>query len=229
MAPAFNEEDTIERFVAAWRAVLSTMASEGVLGDWRLMVIDDGSTDDTPRLLKILQQGEPRLDVIRLGTNTGYAGALNAGLGACTADWVLATDADLPFDPKEFPRLWAMATQGRADLLAAYRVERSRQEPKRALMSQIYGALVRWRYGLNVRDFNCACKLIPREALRSVLPLHSRSLFVDPELLIRARRAGVNIIQAPITYQTRQGGQSTLGSWPNVWATLKEVWRFPEG
>lgn len=226
-APAYNERENVPRFVEAFAEVLAGMVKNGEVSEWRVLLVNDGSGDGTGALLENLAAERPWLQVTHHVENRGYAAAFQTALMSVRTDWVLITDADLPVEPGVLPGLLEKALKDGADVVSAVRQGRWETGKKRAVMSWVYGALVKLKFSLPYRDVNFACKLIRREVLEKVLPLKSNSLFIDPELLIKARAAGFEIRQTPVRYVERVAGESTLGSWKNVWATLADWWRIP--
>jgi glycosyltransferase involved in cell wall biosynthesis len=226
--PMYNEADYVHRAVRAARSGL-----EALTQDWEIVIVDDASTDDTASIAEGLAAEEPRIKLVRNEVNRRLGGTLRAGFAAATRELVLYTDADLPFDMQELPRAVRLLDYQEADVLSAYRFDRTPEGWIRVVYSSVYTTLVRVLFGLPFRDVNFAFKLFRRELLQR-FELTSEGSFIDAEFLIRARRAGAVIIQIGVDYFPRTRGLSTLSS-PGVilrilaemWRVRRELWRAP--
>jgi glycosyltransferase involved in cell wall biosynthesis len=220
--PMFNEEAYIRRAVAAARAVL-----EADLPDWEIVIVDDASTDGTPAIADALAREDARIRVVHNPVNRRLGGALRAGYAAATKELVFYTDADLPIDLRELPRAVRLLEYQEADVVAAYRFDRTSEGLVRALYTFCYNHLIRMLFGLRLRDVNFAFKLFRRSVLDK-FSLTSEGSFIDAEFLLRARKAGCPIIQIGLDYFPRTRGTSTLASIPVIVAILRDMaarWR----
>jgi glycosyltransferase involved in cell wall biosynthesis len=218
----YNEEAYARRAVAAARAALET-----AIPDWEIVIVDDASTDGTAALADALAREDPRVRVVHNPRNRRLGGALRAGYAAATKDLVFYTDADLPVDLEELPRAVRLLEYQQADIVAAYRFDRTSEGLVRALYTFCYNHLIRTLFGLRVRDVNFAFKLFRRSVLEK-FTLTSESSFIDAEFLLRARKAGCPIIQIGLDYFPRTRGTSTLASVPVIFAILRDMavrWR----
>jgi len=203
--------------VSAARAVLVAE-----LPDWEIVIVDDASTDGTPALVDALAREDPRVRVVHNPVNRRLGGALRAGYAAATKDLVLYTDADLPIDLHQLPRAVRLLEYQEADIVAAYRFDRTSEGLVRALYTYCYNHLIRMLFGLRVRDVNFAFKLFRRSVLEK-FTLTSEGSFIDAEFLLRARKAGCVIIQIGLDYFPRTRGTSTLASIPVIFAILRDM------
>jgi glycosyltransferase involved in cell wall biosynthesis len=221
--PMYNEEAYVRRAVAAAGQALAE-----VNPDHEIIVVDDASTDGTAAIAEELARADPRIRVLRHATNRTLGGTLRSGFAAATKELVLYTDADLPFDLFELPRAVRILEFQQADLLAAYRFDRTLEGPRRALYTGVYTFLIRSLFELPVRDVNFAFKLFRRALLERVV-LKSEGSFIDAELLIRARKAGAHIVQIGVDYFPRARGSSTLSRPGVILRILGEMVRlWPE-
>jgi glycosyltransferase involved in cell wall biosynthesis len=220
--PMFNEEAYIHRAVRAAREVLAEVSD-----DHEIVIVDDASTDRTGCLADELARGDPRITVVHNAVNRKLGGTLRVGFAAATKDLVLDTDADLPFDLQELGRAVRLLEYQEADLLSAYRFDRTSEGPLRTLYSFVYNMLVRVVFRLHVKDVNFSFKLFRRRLLDRI-ELKSEGSFIDAELLVRARRAGASIIQIGVDYFPRSRGISTLSSAgviARILAEMAAMWR----
>ncbi len=135
---------------------------------------------------------------------------------------MLYTDADLPFDLADLAKAVRLLRVYDADIVSAYRFDRTGEGWRRALYSFVYNALVRSLLSLPVRDVNFAFKLVRRDVLDHV-QLRSEGSFIDVELLARAQRLGFGIIQFGVDFFPRTKGVSTLSSAPVILRILREM------
>ena len=200
--PMFNEEAYVERAVSAARAVLERAAI-----DFEIVVVDDASTDGTAAIADRLAREDPRVRVLHNPVNLKLGGALRAGYAAATRDLVFYTDADLPIDLEELPRAMRLLDYQQADVVAAYRHDRTSEGWLRTIYTFTYNQMIRILFGLKVRDVNFAFKLFRRSVLAK-FPLKSQGSFIDAEFLLRAKKHGCPIIQIGLDYFPRTRGSS---------------------
>ncbi len=215
--PMWNHEAYVERAVTAARDVLARTAHE-----FEIIVVDDASTDATPAIADRLAAADPRVRVVHNPVNRKLGGALRAGYAAATRDLVFYTDADLPIDLEELPRAIRLLEYQQADIVAAYRHDRTSEGWLRTVYTFAYNQLIRALFGLKVRDVNFAFKLFRRSVLAR-FPLKSNGSFIDAEFLLRAKKAGCPIIQIGLDYFPRTRGLSTLASFGVIAAMLREM------
>jgi glycosyltransferase involved in cell wall biosynthesis len=215
--PMWNEEDYIRRAVAAAKHILDTITP-----DHEIVIVNDASTDATGRIADELAAADPKIKVVHNAVNRKLGGTLRAGYAAATKELVLYTDADLPFDLTELPRAIRLLEYQQADVLSAWRFDRTLEGPVRAVYTFFYTQLVRMLFGLRVKDVNFAFKLFKRSLLEK-FPLKSEGSFIDAEFLIRAKKAGAQVIQIGVDYFPRSRGQSTLANPGVIVRILREM------
>ena len=220
--PMWNEELTIARTVDAAREIGDKLVDDGEIASYEVLIVDDASTDATGELSDKLAADDDRVRVVHHPVNRKLGGTIKTGLGASRGQLVLYTDADLPFDLADLAKAVRLLRVYDADIVSAYRLDRTGEGWRRALYSFVYNALVRSLLGLPVRDVNFAFKLIRREVLDHVR-LRSEGSFIDVELLARARRLGFGIIQFGVDFFPRTRGVSTLSSPPVILRIVREM------
>jgi glycosyltransferase involved in cell wall biosynthesis len=220
--PMWNEEEYLHRAVGAAQEICERLVRDGEIEDYEVIVVDDASTDATGRLADELAATDPHVRVVHHEVNRKLGGSIKSGFEAAKGDVVLYTDADLPFEMIELVRAIRVLRTYEADVVSAYRLDRTGEGPRRAVYSWIYNGLVRAMFGTRLRDINFAFKLCRRRVLDHVT-LASESSFIDAELVIRAQRSGFEIVQIGVDYFPRTRGVSTLSSLSVIRAMLREM------
>jgi glycosyltransferase involved in cell wall biosynthesis len=212
VVPAKNESASLPQLVdEIARAVRPLCANNGGsgyrLGGFEIVVVDDGSTDETPAVLRQLNHEYPELRPITLASNVGQSAATAAGFRAARGDWVATLDADLQNDPADLAALWN-ALSGGHDAALGWRAKRRDVWSKR-IISRCANWVRNRVLGQSIRDTGCSVRIFPREmALR--LPMFRGShRFFGPLLL----REGCRIVQLPVNHRPRPHGQSHYNIW----------------
>jgi glycosyltransferase involved in cell wall biosynthesis len=220
--PMWNEELTLPRTVAAAHEIGSELVASGEIGSYRILIVDDASTDTTGALADKLASDDHRVRVVHHPVNRKLGGSVKTGLAEADGSLVLYTDADMPFDLADLTKAVRLLRVYDADIVSAYRFDRTGEGWRRALYSSIYNLLARSLLGLSVRDVNFAFKLVRREVLDHV-ELRSEGSFIDAELLARAKSLGFHIIQFGVDFFPRSRGVSTLSSPSVILHIVKEM------
>ncbi len=213
VVPAFNEEASIEWATRSLRAGLRGAEDLGAVGATEVVVVDDHSTDATWAVLeRLATEDGPPLRAIAATGPQGLGATIRQGLGAASGDLVLYTDAALPFDPVEIPRLVGTLSRYDADVVCGYRLDRTSEGYRRAAQSHAFNVLARVLLPIRIRDVNFACKLLRRSALDVVVPdLRSDGPFIDAELVARFAHHDLRVVQVGVDYFPRFDAASTLG------------------
>ena len=212
--PMFNEIGNIENCV---HEALAT--GHKITRDLEIIIVDDASTDGSGALADALAERHPELRVLHHSRNRKLGGTLRTGFSAATKDWVLYIDSDLPIHMDDALR--AIPLTRNAEMVIGNRQGRA-EGIRREIFSWVYNRLIRLLFGLQVSDVNFAFKLF-RRSLLSQIALQSEGSFIDAELLIETRNAGLIIAELPMQYFERVAGASTLASWSIVWTVLREM------
>jgi len=209
--PARNESavigTTLEAAVSACRRLLSGYR-------WRILVSENGSTDDTASLARAFATQHPEVAVESKGAPGKGAAVIGSWRGA-TEDVLVFTDADLAADLAALPAL-VRASEGGGGLAIGSRVApgaRARRSFIRAIGSRAYGALARTLLGVPISDWQCGLKAITREAALYILPeVRATGWFFDTELIALAHRAGIPVAEVPVDWEEARapGRASTL-------------------
>ena len=220
--PMWNEQDYIERAIDAAREECEDLLSGGDILDYELIVVDDASTDRTPEIAAGLAAADPRIRVVRHPENRKLGGSMKSGYAAATGDVVLYTDADLPFDMHDVHKAMRLMRYYDADIVSAYRFDRTGEGYVRTVYSFFYNLLVRVLFGTRKRDINFAFKLC-RTRIFEHVALKSEGSFIDAELVVKAEKFGYSVIQFGTDYFPRTRGVSTLSSPSVIIKILREA------
>ncbi|NLF01121.1 MAG: glycosyltransferase family 2 protein [Anaerolineales bacterium] len=215
--PAYNEADNVERAVQQVSQVAQTL---GI--DYEIIVVNDGSRDDTGDVVRSLLGQVPHLRLVEHYPNRGYGGALKAGFAAAEGNLIVFVPADNQFDFAEVTRLLSKA-QG-ADIVCGYRANRQ-DHFVRKLNAFGWNTLVRLLFGRLCRDIDCGFKLVRREVLAHV-HLVSDGAMVDTELLAGARARGFKIAEVAVTHLPRVGGAATGANPRVILRAFRDLVRF---
>ena len=203
--PAYNEEGNIAQVVLD-----AAVAAGKVAKEYEVIVVNDGSRDNTGKIVKELGDRDPHIKLVSHKVNRGYGGAVKSGLKACKMDYIFFTDSDGQFHFDELERFISQRTE--ADLILGYR--KKRMDPfHRIFVAQVL--LKIWNYvlfGLTVRDVDCAYKLFPRY-VRDAITLDTESAITVTEFIVKAIRHGYTLKETPVTHYPRKFGEQTGGNW----------------
>ncbi len=199
--PVFNEAPTLAPLVAELVPVLEALGRP-----FEVLFVDDGSRDDSPRILDQLAAADPRLKVIHLRHNAGQTAATMAGIDHSRGDIIVPMDADLQNDPADIPRLLATLDQG-FDVCSGWRQNRQDHALTRRLPSRLANLLISWISGVRLHDFGCSLKAYRREVLDGVRLYGEMHRFIP----IYASWRGARVAEVPVGHRGRAAGRSKYG------------------
>jgi glycosyltransferase involved in cell wall biosynthesis len=198
LVPAKDEAENLPRFMELASAALG---GSGVLR-YEVIVIDDGSTDDTWNVLERLRASYPFLRVVRHRTRRGIADALRTGFLHSRGAVLVFYPADLQFLPEDIPRLVAPIVAGEADMVTGFK----QGTYEKAFVSRVYNALSRALFGIRVKDLN-SVKAYRREVMEHIP--------VRPDwhryLIVLAAAQGFSVKEIPVPLYPRHAGKSKFG------------------
>ena len=210
IAPAFNEQESIEDFVVEMCQHLEALASVGTAGrvGYELICVDDGSSDQTFTRLLELQVRFPRLRPIALDRNHGQSAALAAGVAVAQGEIIALIDADMQNDPADVGRLFSMI-QAQADLDCLVGVRAQRRDTwLRRISSKIANRIGRWITGEYIRDAACGLKVCRAPLLKQVTFFRGAHRF----LATLVRLEGGTVHEIDVNHRPRAKGESKYGS-----------------
>lgn len=199
---AYHEEDVINETISRLSAELDKATD-----DWEIVVVGfEGCKDKTNEIVRDLGTMDPRVRLeIQKREEKGYGRAFEIGLRAARKDWVFQSDADGQYELTDLVKLVALAKD---DVAMVHGFRRDRQDPvERKLMALGYNLALRALFRIGIRDVDSAFKLIRRAAIAD-LALTAQSGFCVAEMVIQLRRAGLKIVQLPITHLPRLHGEA---------------------
>jgi len=201
---AFNEEANIAAAVKNVADAASKYADK-----WELIVVDDGSSDNTNKVASRLAEVNKNIRVIRHEKNSGYGASLKTGLYSARYNWISFIDSDGQFDFGEINKFIEKQKETGADLVIGYYKKRKASLAK-VVTSKIWEAFVFILFGLKVRDIDCGFKLISKKVIEKIPHLESeRGAFITSELLIKAKKGGFEIVEIPVSHYPRLKGEAT--------------------
>lgn len=202
--PFWNEEDNIERVVKA-----AIPIAEKVSEKWEIILVDDGSTDHTLELAKKLAKENEYLRVVSHQSNRGYGAALKEGLTSARYDFIVFNDGDGQFDFEEVTKFLEKIET--ADIVIGIRKKRNDHPFRHLLMSllKIWDFIF---FGFYFRDIDCGFKMFRKGALDKMLPLISEGAMITTEILARAKRAKLEIIEVEVIHYPRKTGNQSGGN-----------------
>jgi dolichol-phosphate mannosyltransferase len=197
--PVYNEAENLPVLWAELEPVLAQLPVRA-----EVLIVDDGSTDDSAAIARELARTDPRVRLVRLATNCGLTGALVAGFAVARGEWVVTMDSDLQYDPADIPRL--LEPLDRYDAVLGWRGQRHDSWTKR-LSSRIANRIRSAVLGDPVRDSACTLRAMRRACLATLVPYHGMHRFV-PTLL---RQASFQVIEMEVRHRPRRHGVSKYG------------------
>ncbi|MDY0061738.1 MAG: glycosyltransferase family 2 protein [Myxococcota bacterium] len=201
--PCYNEEENLGPCIAETLQVLDEAGLEG-----ELLVIDDGSTDGSGRVMGEWAARSPRVRVIRLRRNFGQTAAMVAGIDHAQGEVILALDADRQNDPRDIPRLLALLDEG-WDVVSGWRRHRQDRAVSRLFPSRVANWLIARISGVRLHDFGCTLKAYRRELIQEVRLYGEMHRFIP----IHVAWGGGRVTELEVNHRPRLAGRSKYGIW----------------
>ena len=220
--PVYNEAATIAQIVATVRAVEVGMEKE-------ILLVDDCSRDGTREVLEKMERESPDLQVRYHAENQGKGAALRTGFAAATGDIVLIQDADLEYDPKEYPRLLQPILDGHADVVYG----------SRFLGGGAHRVVFYWHYlgnkllttlsnmatNLNLTDMEVCYKVFKRDVIQAI-PLRENRFGFEVEITAKIARRKLKIYEVPISYYGRDYSEGKKIGWKDGFSALRCIVKY---
>jgi glycosyltransferase involved in cell wall biosynthesis len=219
--PVYNEESTVERLIEAVQAVETGLEKE-------LIVVDDCSGDRTRDIVEELKNRHANIRLLRHERNQGKGAALRSGFAAATGDILLIQDADLEYDPQEYPHLLKPLLDGHADVVFGSRFLGG--GPHRVVFfwhsvgNMLLTTLSNMMTNLNLTDMEVCYKVFRREVMKNLTIRENRFGF-EPEITAKVARGKWRIYEVPIAYYGRDYAEGKKITWKDgfraLWCILK--------
>jgi glycosyltransferase involved in cell wall biosynthesis len=199
--PAYNEQESIPTLLARVEQALSKLSNP-----FEVILIDDGSTDATPRLLAEAMPQRPWLRVLRMRSNAGQSAAFEAGFQAARGQLLATIDADLQNDPEEIPRLVSLLEQHQVSLVTGWRKDRQ-DTPFRRWQSRQANRIRNWITEETVNDSASSLKVYRAEAVKGLKLFRGAHRYFPT--LVKMR--GGTVLETPVKHSQRFAGTAKYG------------------
>lgn len=218
IVPLFNEAESLPELV---RWINRTLDGRG--WEYEIIMVDDGSTDGSWKVVRELAEADGRIHGIRFRRNYGKSAALYHGFKAAGGNVVVTMDADLQDSPEEIPEMYRMVTEEGWDVVSGWKQHRQDNKLTKNLPSKLYNATARWITGIHLHDMNCGLKAYRNEVVKNIEVYGEMHRYI-PYL---AKNAGFErITEKPVHHQKRKYGKSKFGleRFVNGFLDLLSLW-----
>ena len=208
--PFWNEEKNIEKVVTDAIPVAEKIAEK-----WEIIMVDDGSTDDTRKIAEQLAKKDKRLRLVSHKPNRGYGAALTSGFVHASYQYIVFVDGDAQFDFSEVTRF--VENIATADMVIGFRKKRRDKKLFKRLL--LMNLLKVWDFVLfrfSFRDIDCGFKMFTRSAVDQLLPLRSEGAMITTEILAKAKRKKLSIVEVGVTHYPRELGHQSGANFPVI-------------
>ncbi len=202
VVPFYNEEESLPELIAWVGRVCTSMSV-----DFEVVVVDDGSTDDSWQVVQGLKSEYAFLKGLRFRRNYGKSAALNKGFELASGEVVVTMDADLQDSPDEIPELYRMIHQEQFDLVSGWK--KKRHDPlNKTLPSKLFNRTARIISGIRLHDFNCGLKAYKGEVVKNIEVYGEMHRYIP----VLAKRAGFDkITEKVVHHRERKYGVTKFG------------------
>lgn len=212
--PFWNEEKNIEQVVGKAVPIAKKVANK-----WEIIMIDDGSSDNTIDVIKKLAKENSNLVVVKHEKNRGYGAALKSGFAKAKYEYVVFNDGDGQFDFSEINRF--IEKIEKADIVIGFRKKRL-DNPFRHVLMNLLKIWDLFFFGFRFKDIDCGFKLFKRQAIERISPLKSEGAMITTEILAKAKRNKLKIEQVEVSHYPRIYGDQSGGNLRVIIRAIRE-------
>ena len=200
--PVFNEVESLPLLHQAIHQALDPLDIV-----WEAVLVDDGSTDGSQKVLEDLAEADPEhMTVVLLRRNFGQTASIAAGIDHSQGDIIVLSDADLQNDPADIPMMLEKINDG-YDVVSGWRINRQDTFITRTLPSRMANGLISWVTGVHLHDYGCTLKAYRREVLTGFRLYGEMHRFIP----VYARMVGAKMIEVPVHHHARRFGKAKYG------------------
>jgi len=201
--PLLNEQNSLEELTSSVSFIINNLKLE-----FEIILIDDGSTDNSWKIISKICSSNKNIKAIRFLKNFGKSQALSAGFKACNGDVVITMDADLQDDPNEIPQLYKKISEEDFDLVSGWKKVRYDSIIFKNFPSKIFNWAARTTSGIKLNDFNCGIKAYKKEVIKQIKLTGGMHRYIP----VLAKNAGYNrITEKIVIHHPRKHGETKYG------------------
>jgi glycosyltransferase involved in cell wall biosynthesis len=218
IVPVYNERNTVAEIVRRIRAMKVPL-------ELQVIVVNDGSSDGTDKVLSALV--DSTVLVINHEVNQGKGAAIRTGLAVATGDLIIIQDADLEYDPDDWPRLFEPIFKGRARVVYGSRFtgERKNMHPSHWVGNRFLTLATNILYRTTLSDMETCYKVFDKRVLEGIT-IRSNRFDFEPEITAKVLRRGHRIYEVPISYSGREMSEGKKISWRDGFGALFALIRY---
>lgn len=211
VVPVLNEEDVLEAFCRELYKTINELQMKS-----EILFVDDGSTDNSLKILKSLAQKHNNIRIFSFRTNLGKSEALTLGFQKAKGDYVVTLDADLQDKPGEIPGMLEIAKNG-VEVVCGWRKNR-KDKSKMKIISKLFNRTLGFLFNLKVHDYNCGLKLYTKDAAKSLKLYGGLHRFIP----LLANDQGFVVDEVAVEHEPRRLGKSKYG-FSKIWKDLPDM------
>jgi glycosyltransferase involved in cell wall biosynthesis len=211
--PCYNEQENVDVLLNRVESALAVLGKP-----FEVLLVDDGSTDDTPKLLAAARQKHPWLRVLRMAKNGGQSAAFEAGFAAAKGQIIATIDADLQNDPEEIPRLIPLLDEHKVDMITGWR--KDRQDTNfRKWQSRQANRIRNWVTEETVVDSASSLKVYRAHAVKGMKLFRGAHRYFPT--LVKMR--GCTVFETPVKHSPRHAGTAKYGFGNRAWVGVYDL------